>query len=167
MHKTAVISACGKYRYELTRVWDTDLPMVCFIGLNPSTADSDKDDPTIRKCIAFSKQWGYGGFIMLNVFAFRTVSPVALKSAQRRGEDVEISLPCILENRIKKFNAALSVIACWGKHAGDYGIRLARGLEHKETCGFTLQCLGHNKDGSPKHPLYLKASTERERFNKK
>lgn len=158
MKKTAEISACGKYRYELTRVWDESKPMVCFIGLNPSTADAEKDDATIRKCIGFATRWGYGGLLMLNVFAFRTVSPKVLKAAAKNGDDVigDNRGPKIL-NRIKN-HAITHVVACWGQHAGQRGIDVASWWPEP------LECLGRCRDGSPRHPLMLAYSTSLERY---
>lgn len=60
MDKDAILSADRKYRYVLTRIWDEAKPTVLFIGLNPSTADEETDDQTIRKCIGYAKRWGYG-----------------------------------------------------------------------------------------------------------
>ena len=71
IRRNAELSACGKYRYRLSRIWDDKKPLVLFIMLNPSTADAEQDDPTIRRCIAFAKNWGYGGFMAGNLFAFR------------------------------------------------------------------------------------------------
>ena len=75
MIKSAEISKCGKYRYMLMRIWDLDLPKVCFVGLNPSTADAKEDDPTIRQLIEFAKSWNYGGFVIVNLFAMRATNP--------------------------------------------------------------------------------------------
>lgn len=123
--KTAEISSCGKYRYELTRTWDPQKMMVCFIGLNPSTADAENDDATIRKCIGFAQRWEYGGILMLNIFAFRTVSPAVLKSAMKRGEDV-VSIKHNrmqdLRERMERHFTLLAPIACWGQHAGIRGV---------------------------------------------
>lgn len=55
MEKNADISECQNYRYSLERVWDQNKPIIGFIGLNPSTADSTEDDATIRRCIQFAK----------------------------------------------------------------------------------------------------------------
>ena len=68
------------YRYALWRIWDDTLPKLLFIGLNPSTADEINDDPTMRRCIRFSKDLGYGGFIMGNIFAYRSTDPKKLKT---------------------------------------------------------------------------------------
>ena len=75
MKKAAVISSCQNYRYTLSRIWDETKPIIMFIGLNPSTADAENDDPTITRLINFTKSWGYGGFIMCNLFAFRATDP--------------------------------------------------------------------------------------------
>ena len=63
MQRDACFSACGRYRWSLSRAWDADLskPWIAFIMLNPSTADAEQDDPTIRRCVAFAKAWGFGG----------------------------------------------------------------------------------------------------------
>jgi hypothetical protein len=74
--KSATISQCGLYRYDLWRRWDSSIPGVAFIGLNPSTADAEKDDPTIRKCVAYAKKWGFGSLCMLNLFAFRATQAI-------------------------------------------------------------------------------------------
>ena len=79
---TALFSGCGQYRYRLTRTWGPAAHVV-FIGLNPSTADAALDDPTIRRCSAFARSWGFDGLIMLNAWAFRSTHPPALDP--RRG----------------------------------------------------------------------------------
>jgi hypothetical protein len=78
MKKGAVISECEKYRYALWRVWRKDKLKVMFVMLNPSTADSNKDDPTIRRCIDFAKSWGYGGIVIGNLFGLRATDPKEL-----------------------------------------------------------------------------------------
>ena len=87
MYKTIIdsgadFSKCRKYRYTLWRTWDASKSKVMFLGLNPSTADEVKNDPTVTRCINYSKRWGYGGMYMMNIFSFRTTYPVELKKAQ-------------------------------------------------------------------------------------
>ena len=71
----AELSICKKYRYSLTRIWDEDKPNVMFVMLNPSTADEKNDDPTIRRCINFAKDFGAGGIYVVNLFPLRATNP--------------------------------------------------------------------------------------------
>ncbi len=73
--RDAVLSECEQYRYVLYRQWDKSLDTITYIGLNPSTADAHKDDQTIRKLIEFTKRNGYGGFAIVNLFAYRATKP--------------------------------------------------------------------------------------------
>lgn len=142
--KTAQISDCGMYRYNLTRQWGAGWPAVCFIGLNPSTADALVDDPTIRRCVNYAKSWGYGKLIMVNLFAFRATEPKDMMAAAD---------PIGLEND-GWVDAAVAeaeiTVAAWGKH-GKYKGR-AEGMLKRHGPRY----LKLNKDGSPAHPLYLK-----------
>lgn len=54
----AIFSPCREYRYKLWRTWDASKLPLNVIGLNPSTADETKNDPTIRRCIQFAIDWG-------------------------------------------------------------------------------------------------------------
>lgn len=74
----ARFSECGTWRYALWRTWDPDVPPVVWIMCNPSTADALSDDPTIRKCCGFSRRWGAGGIVVINVCALRSPDPKAL-----------------------------------------------------------------------------------------
>jgi hypothetical protein len=148
MLRSAVVSDCGAYRYELTRRWDITLPRVGWIMLNPSTADAEVDDPTIRRCIGFAKAWGYGGIVVRNMYALRATDPKALRTHP---------------DPIGRFNssylrrcAAEPVTVCaWGANAdpvdeqGTVGGLIVNGVR--------LYHLGLTKNGSPRHPLYLKA----------
>jgi len=149
MIKDAILSEDRKYRYILSRTWDETKPTVLFIGLNPSTADENEDDPTIRRCINFAKSWGYGGLIMANLFAFRTTNPQGLYSEKN---------PVGSENDyyIKKFaNKSEKIIACWGNH-GCLNNRSQIVYELVDS----LHCLDTNKSGEPKHPLYIRSDAK-------
>ena len=135
------------YRYALWRTWDEELPKLLFIGLNPSTADEINDDPTMRRCIRFSKDLGYGGFIMANIFAYRSTDPSKLRDVRE---------PVGRRNNywIKKLDKEADMtIAAWGTH-GKY---LDRGSEVMKLIN-NLYCLKKTKDGFPAHPLYLSST---------
>ena len=79
MTKSAIISDCNKYRYELHREWDKDKGKVLFVMLNPSTADADNNDLTTIRCMNFAKKWGYGGIMIGNIYPFRAKRPKDLR----------------------------------------------------------------------------------------
>src|SRR5262245_34051042 len=80
IHASARFSRDRRYRYSLSRRFG-DGPTSVFIMLNPSTADAERDDPTIRKCVGFCRRWGVGELHVVNLFAFRAVSPFDMKKA--------------------------------------------------------------------------------------
>lgn len=74
----AMFSGDRTYRWKLWRRWDPDKPELAVIGLNPSTADETNDDATVRRCLGFARDWGYGRLLMLNLFPYRAKSPITL-----------------------------------------------------------------------------------------
>jgi hypothetical protein len=82
--RSAVLSDCGTYRYVLTRRW-VEGPLLGWVMLNPSTADAERDDPTIRRCMGFARTWGFAGIIVRNLYAARSSSPAALWSHPEPG----------------------------------------------------------------------------------
>jgi hypothetical protein len=149
---TAVFSPCRQWRYQLSRIWRADLEPVIWVMLNPSTADETKDDPTIRRVIGFSMNWGYGGAIIYNLFAWRSPHPTFLrKTPDPVGPENDQHLVAIAENRL--------VICAWGNDGQLYG-RSRAVLPLLAHC--RLECLGTSKHtGEPKHPLYLRATMPR------
>lgn len=133
------------YRYVLWRHW-RGVPSDCvtFVLLNPSTATATEDDPTIRRCIRFAYDWGYGGIRILNLFALRSTDPKALYSHH------DPIGP--LNNGWLKFylSDAKLAVAGWGVH----GALQRRGLIIHQRFP-QLRTFGLTKDGHPKHPLYL------------
>lgn len=146
IHKSASISKCGTYRYRLMRKWGNG-PLVCWVGLNPSTADAEQDDPTIRRVVGLSKREGFAGCIMVNLFAYRVTDPKdLLKDDSAIGEynDYWLSVSGI---------ECEAVVAAWG--AVNYPNRIKTALREFENIHKDLRCFGLTKDGSPRHPLYL------------
>lgn len=80
IQKEASISGCGRYRYALHRWWGHGTTLG-FIMLNPSTADADIDDPTIRRCMGFARDFGYDGIRVFNLYAYRATKPADLWKA--------------------------------------------------------------------------------------
>lgn len=152
MKQGALFSQDRLHRYELWRVWDEKKPRAMFIGLNPSTADETKDDPTVRRCIGFAQRWGYGGLTMTNIFAYRSTDPHRMK---------EFHDPVGPGNNVSLISCAADagvVVAAWGVH-GQHKDR--ERFVYNMLQGFVqLKCLGQTKDGHPKHPLYLRADLE-------
>ena len=141
----AVFSRDERYRYGLWRNWNPSLGKVLFIGLNPSTADHQQNDPTIRRCIAFAQHWDYGGMLVGNLFAYRATRPPDLrKASQPAGPDNEKWL-------LRMAAVADLVIACWGND-GSY---LSQDQSIQELLP-KLHCLKLNTTGAPAHPLYLR-----------
>jgi len=159
--KDALISPCGQYRYWLTRRWNEAKPLLPFIMLNPSTADADNDDPTIRRCISFADRDGFGGIAVINLFAFRATSPTDMKAAADPvGPDNDYWLIRVLKSAVEQDKP---VLAAWGAHGG-FRARdnYVRGMA--ELHGAKLVCLGATKDGHPRHPLYVKGDQPFEVF---
>lgn len=151
----AEFSPCRVYRYALWRQWNWQgyANQVMFIGLNPSTADETEDDPTIRRCIGFAKRWGFGGLLMMNAYAFRATDPKVMKAASDPtgpGNDEALSY---------RATQVGCVIAAWGAHCTP-----ERERQVCDVVGKRIECLGRTKHGRPKHPLYLRADTERQFF---
>ena len=143
--RRAAFSRCGAYRYALWREWDDRGPTVLFIALNPSTADHRRDDPTIRRCIRFARDWGFGRLVVANLFAYRTPEPALLRIA-------ESPVGPRNDRWLARLAADASlVLAAWGTH-GDYLGRADRVRSRLQA----LHCLGTTKGGLPRHPLYVR-----------
>ncbi len=165
MEKDAIFSDCKKYRYALTRKWDSSKQNLVFIMLNPSTADDKIDDPTIKRCMGFARDLGfgsigYGGIYVVNLFAFRATNPTEL---------IKIDDPIgPLNNRYLKCVQTICehglFIAAWGNHGSLNGRDLEVVELFKNT---TLYCLGTTSTGMPRHPLYVPANKELEVYSRK
>lgn len=147
MQRSARFSRCRRYRYALWREWDDALPAVMFLALNPSTADHRRDDPTIRRCIGFARDWGFGRLCVANLFAFRATRPEDLKAAADPvgpRNDLWLHRLC---------GEVELVVAGWGNH----GAFMDRATQVR-TRMHGLHYLRLNRSGEPAHPLYLPRS---------
>jgi hypothetical protein len=150
IERGAVFSPNGVYRYSLSRVWKREKGLVLFLLLNPSTADANVLDPTLRRCMSFAEAWGYGGILVGNIFALRSTDPQFLYlSRDPIGPTNDFYIKTMVE-------LVDQVVCGWGAH----GAYMNRGEEVAKSLGVNLWCLGLTKHGYPKHPLYLKKGTE-------
>lgn len=147
MARSATISPCGKYRYRLWRKWGEG-PSIAFVMLNPSTADADIDDPTIRRCIAFARREGAGSLLVVNLFGLRSTDPDVLSSSDNpTGPENWFHVEAAMDE-------AETIVCAWGAHP--FALKNSYALQ--QTAGRRrLVCLGKTKDGYPRHPLYVKA----------
>lgn len=150
MTSAAVLSDCGFYRYTLTRVWNVSLPRLVFIMLNPSTADASVNDNTIRRCIRFGQDMGYGSIEVVNLFAFRATNPDDL---MQRGYPVGPDNDRYVLEAITRADA---VICAWGTFAQGHP-RIREVLDILQLFGVQPLALELTAQGHPKHPLYIRA----------
>lgn len=149
MPNECVFSADRRHRYTLIHRWDelfNPTKGIAWICLNPSTADENQLDPTLRRIRDFSTQWGYSHFIMLNAFAWRATDPADMKvSADPIGPDNDKWIAHWSE-RVDR------VMLGWGEHGAHNGRdqQVLALLDRRKT-----YCLDRNASGQPKHPLYV------------
>ena len=171
----AALSPCGRYRYLLWREWrgthdpqhwrwldrrdGFGEPKACvFIMLNPSTADAEHDDPTIRRCVAFAQAWNFERLEVVNLFAHRATDPAALLALNDADNPVGPENHDYIENAVTQ---AGLVVCAWGAH----GTHLGQDETVLGWCdGVPVHCLGITKGGHPRHPLYLPRDAKPTRF---
>lgn len=152
--KTATAVIDGAYRYELWRTLDTPLAgsngTVAFCMLNPSTADGTRDDPTIRRCMAYAQAWGYHKLAVVNLYALRATAPIELWAAGRTGFDIVGPRNWLHIERVLR--VADMAVAAWGTQAPR-----AQVAELTQRCGpaGSWYALKLTREGMPAHPLYL------------
>lgn len=159
VYKGAIITTCKKYRYLLTRGYsgNPEDPFVLFIGLNPSIADSEIDDPTLRRCLGFMEKWDLQALKIVNLFAYRATNPNAMLI---QSEPIGMQNDRIIEGEAKN---AKFIILCWG-NTGSHLNRDKAVINLLEKYSHKTFSFGLTKLGQPKHPLYLSKSTRLERF---
>lgn len=148
-------SDCGRYRYALEHVFEPNLPQrrIMWIGLHPSLVNEVERDPTLRRVEAFSARLGYTAFVMTNLFALRTSHAFELKIVDDPigpTNDTEIRAAA---------RASEAIVACWGAH-GVFRKRDDRVTTLlRRATSVPMQSLSRNRDGTPKHPLYVRWDT--------
>lgn len=149
----ADFSDCERYRFHLERRWSRDGPLAVFVMLNPSTADAFKLDPTVRKCIRFARFWKMSGVHVVNIFAWRSTDPSVLPDIDEptggEANDVAILRACT--------DNPQRIVLGWGiwGELSSRGRQVQNLLDRHVTHAF-----GFTKNNQPKHPLYLRGTSE-------
>lgn len=163
MDKGAKFNANRTRRFRLWRIWNRQLPLLVIVGMNPSTADENDNDPTVERCARRADMLGYGGILMMNMLDI-------IETDSRKLDEMPAQLRCSADNTRQLLSAielaetAKADILCgWGKPGQKYGA-VAWFATQAARAGVTLFCLKRNKDGSPAHPLYQPYDKEFEWF---
>jgi len=152
----AWLSACGLYRYRLWRTWDESKQPLAWCMLNPSKADAEDDDPTIRRVVRFSRDHGYGAIEVINLFAYRATKPRELrKAANPIGSKNQIALNSVFDR---------DLVVAWGAIPKSSEARATEVLEFLTGWAANVFCLGTTKQGHPRHPLFVSADTRLQPF---
>lgn len=157
--RSALLSADGLYRYDLTRLWAAG-PLVCFVMLNPSTADGIDDDATLRRCLGFARAWGFGGLYVVNLFAFRATDPRQLRRA------ADPIGPHNDKHILDAAAKAAEVVCAWGPN-GRYQARDAEVRTLLLADRSRIFSLGTTRGGDPPHPLRLRKDTARQPYRER
>lgn len=150
----------NNHRLELSRSWIGTGGTVNWIMLNPSTADDVFDDPTIRKCIGFSKRWGFSRLSVTNLFSFRATDPRDMKECARCDWVRAVGLAD--GALIQHASTADLVVAAWGIHGNFHG--RADDVLNRVLPETQLFCIGKTKAGFPIHPVMAAYTSAPERF---
>lgn len=133
----------------LGRRWDFGKPVLVVCMLNPSTADHRKDDPTILALTHFARLWGYGGFVVVNLFALRTSKPAELLL---REDCIGPENGFYIAQALRYAQETGPLLAAWG-NGGDLDDRAEWFCARARAYEVDLICLGTTKSWQPKHPM--------------
>lgn len=149
MRTGAEVSADGRYRYVLRRTWARG-PRLLWVLANPSSADAATDDPTLRRCVRFARDHGYGGLAVANLWAWRSAHPHELRTvADPVGPDNDGWIATLVRQ------SRGPVVLGWGVQAAPPRVAAVLAL----LADRPRLCLGRTRDGHPRHPLYVPAAT--------
>lgn len=149
---TAYFSDCFQYRHLLTRVLGGDGDTTVFVMLNPSTADANANDPTVRRCVGYAEDWGSAVLIVANLYSLRSTDPRGLwQHEDPVGPENDKTLADLARHHRR-------IICAWGANARPE--RVWAFVAMATNVGGELFCLGTTKAGAPRHPLYLRRDAE-------
>lgn len=157
----AQFSHCGTYRYRLWRQWDESRRALAFIMLNPSTADERRNDPTIARCLARAVASGFGRLEVVNLYPLRATDPNELLKHPDPLGPKSLADAAIVD----ALDHTDIAVCAWGAHpAAVYRAAEVLGMLAAAQRSGRLYHLGLNRDGSPRHPLYIAASVRLRHF---
>ena len=158
----ASLSSDGCYRWWLLRRLGTGDGCLLYIGLNPSRANGQRDDPTLRRLIGFTRQWGYRELLVLNLFARISPSPAALLRVR---DPIGGQNDVILNRWLKRWSrtSGIDLWCGWGANGarwdraqlvlGNIQRLLPQRRRSVPDSPHPLM-LGLTASGQPRHPLY-------------
>ncbi len=150
--RKATFSDCRRYRYKLEIIWDAGAPILVACMLNPSTADEVRNDPTVERVCRRAKMLGFGGVIILNLFAWRDTEPKDMKAAADPIGDLNDQF--ILETFLDAGASGWTVLFGWGNHGSHLG-RDRAVVAIAAQAHIQPMCLRTGATGQPGHPLYI------------
>jgi len=157
MDRSAWLSECQKYRYTLARTWRKKGLLFAYFGINPSTADANIDDATVKKWIGFTERNGGRGFIVGNVFSYRATNVKEL--AKCHNPTGGMANASHILTIIKKADV---LVPCWG-NASKVPAHLRHNISDLMSLliesGKPIKIFGKTKSGDPRHPLMLSYNT--------
>ena len=150
----ALFSPDCRFRYRLWRRWGTG-PLCVWVMLNPSTADANKDDNTIRRCVGFARMWGFAGIEVVNLYPLvSTDAKAMLRCPDRHGPLGVAPIRSALRDH-------RNAVCAWGAHAEPGVATLVADCAEREIGWENVSCLGLTKSGQPRHPLRIAYATPR------
>lgn len=158
----AIFSPCGRYRPRLRRWIGEAFPSRywCLIGMNPSTAEAEYNDPTVTREWGYTARERYSGLSKCNIGDYRATAPADLLLPGVVPSS-EMNLPVIID----ECRNADRVVVCFGKVNKALRGDAVKTIVALKEARVPLWCFGTNGDGSPKHPLYLAKDRELVRFD--
>ncbi len=167
----ATFSDCGRYRYRLERIWNPQVPILPWVLLNASRADSHRDDPTVRRVTGFTRRWKFGGLRLVNAYAAAATKPRDLFAMEDNiGPDNQRFVQETIRDACRHARscagmARLPVIVGWGNHGARDG-HDHRVLDWILGAGtpVSVECLGLTRLGCPRHPLYCRSDATRHTY---
>jgi hypothetical protein len=140
-------------------------PLIC-IGINPSTAEPDNLDPTLKTVQKMSGLKGFDGWLMLNVYPQRATNPNHLHS-RPSGRWIQENL-----RQIRQYLSSIkqpTIWAAWGtlitkrKYLPDCLGKITTVAQPFSPKWITIG--KRSKQGHPHHPLYLSHAAQIEPFD--